>query len=163
MLKDIFQEIKTMLQKEVESYYADRLVSLVFFGSGARGTQNENSDLDFLVVAHDLPSGRLKRVKEFEVVEDRLTPFLDKSTSMGFSIQLSPVFKSCDEAESGSPLFLDMVEDAEIVYDRFDFFSTVLDKLRKRLAALGAKRVWRGNAWYWDLKPDFKPGEVIEI
>jgi predicted nucleotidyltransferase len=68
MLKDIFQEIKTILQKEVESYYADRLVSIVFFGSAARGTQNNNSDVDLLIVAEDLPSGRLKRVKEFEII-----------------------------------------------------------------------------------------------
>ena len=73
------------------------------------------------------------------------------------------MFKSREEAERGSPLFLDMVEDAEIAFDRNDFFSNVLDALRMRLAALGAKRVWRGNAWYWDLKPDVKPGEVIEI
>jgi hypothetical protein len=38
-----------------------------------------------------------------------------------------------------------------------------LEKLRKRLTELGAKRVWRGNAWYWILKPDLRPGEVFEL
>jgi len=56
-----------------------------------------------------------------------------------------------------------MVEDARILYDRQDFFSRRLDRLKKRLDELGAKRVRRGNAWYWDLKPDYRPGEIIEL
>ncbi|HWP57484.1 MAG TPA: hypothetical protein VNL14_06340, partial [Candidatus Acidoferrales bacterium] len=42
-------------------------------------------------------------------------------------------------------------------------YDSYLQRLRERLARLGARRVWRGNAWYWDLKPDFKPGDVFEI
>ena len=56
-----------------------------------------------------------------------------------------------------------MVEDARIVLDRDGFFAGVLDRLRGRLHALGARRVWRGTRWYWDLKPDRRPGEVIEL
>jgi len=29
---------------------------------------------------------------------------------------------------------------------------------------LGSRKVILGNgSWYWDLKPDWKPGEVIEL
>ena len=38
-----------------------------------------------------------------------------------------------------------------------------LDRFAARLAALGARRKWRGSAWYWDLKPDYRPGEVFEL
>jgi hypothetical protein len=31
------------------------------------------------------------------------------------------------------------------------------------LEQLGARRIWRGNAWFWDLKPDYRPGEVFEL
>jgi uncharacterized protein len=65
--------------------------------------------------------------------------------------------------EAGSPLFLDLVEDARILYDEGDFFAGRLERLRERLAALGSRRVWRGNAWYWILKPDLKPGETISL
>lgn len=37
------------------------------------------------------------------------------------------------------------------------------DRLRARLSQLGARRIWRGNAWYWELKPDLKPGEVFAL
>ena len=31
------------------------------------------------------------------------------------------------------------------------------------LTALGARRIREGTTWYWDLKPDFQPGDVVEI
>lgn len=76
---------------------------------------------------------------------------------------MSPVFKTPDEAVAGSPLFLDMVEDVEIHYDRDKFFEQRLDVLKKRLEDLGARRIWHGNAWYRDLKPDYTPGEVFDL
>jgi len=56
-----------------------------------------------------------------------------------------------------------MVDDALILYDKNNFFSKRLGRLRNRLNELGAKRVWRGNTWHWVLKPDYKPGDVIEL
>jgi hypothetical protein len=74
-----------------------------------------------------------------------------------------PVIKSSEEAEIGSPLFLDMVDDARVLYDRDGFFARRLERLRTRLNELGARRIWRGKVWYWDLKPDDQPGEVFEL
>jgi uncharacterized protein len=79
------------------------------------------------------------------------------------AVRLSPVIKTPEEAAQGSPLFLDMVEDAKIIFDRGGFMQQLLSDLRGRLEKLGAKRIWLGNAWYWDLKPDYRPGEVFEI
>jgi hypothetical protein len=49
------------------------------------------------------------------------------------------------------------------LYDREGFLQSALGRLKARLESLGARRIWRGNAWFWDLKPDFKPGDVIEL
>ena len=76
---------------------------------------------------------------------------------------MSPVFKTPAEIEHGSPLLFDMVEDARILTDRDGYLEAVLGRLRYRLRELGARRIWRGNAWFWDLKPDYKPGEIFEI
>lgn len=105
----------------------------------------------------------MKRVAQFLTVEDRIETFLESLQKEGMNTYISPVFKTPEEAEMGSPLFLDMVEDASILFDRNGFFSKVLERLRNRLKELGSKRVWKGNAWYWVLKPDYKPGEVIEL
>lgn len=163
MLKERFKELQDKLLAEVKSFYGDRLISFVVFGSVARETYRFDSDIDLLIIAEDLPKGRMKRVAQFLTVEDRIETFLESLRKEGMNTYISSVFKTPEEAEMGSPLFLDMVEDASILFDRNGFFSKVLERLRNRLKELGAKRVWKGNAWYWVLKPDYKPGEVIEL
>jgi len=105
----------------------------------------------------------MKRVAQFSTVEDRIAPFLESLKKEGIDTFISAIFKTPQEAELGSPLFLDMVEGARILYDKNGFFKKRLDRLRKRLKELGAKRVWRGNIWHWVLKPDYRPGDVIEL
>lgn len=90
-------------------------------------------------------------------------PFLDSLKREWINTYLSPVIKSPEEVEAGSPLFLDMVEDALILFDRDGFFAGRLERLRRRMAELGSRRIWRGDFWYWILKPDYRPGDVIEL
>ena len=140
-----------------KDHYGERLISLAVFGSVGRGTPRPDSDIDLLLVIKGLPLGRITRVKEFAAIE----------TALGMAIQgrieLSPVFKTPEEIANGSPLFLDMVEDVRMLFDRDDFFKNILKNLKERLQRLGARRIWQGNVWYWDLKPDYKQGEIFEI
>jgi len=164
MLKERFRELEERLLTEIKSFYGERLVSVIVYGSVARETQTFDSDLDLLIIAEGLPQGRMKRIREFDPIEDKLEPFLKSlRQNEGINTYISTVIKSHEEAEKGSPLFLDMVEDAKILFDKGGFFAGVLERLRKRLRELGAKRIWKGNVWYWDLKPDYKPGDIIEL
>ena len=163
MLKAKFKELQEKLLEETKSFYGDRLVSFVVFGSVARETFRYDSDVDLLIIAENFPKGRMKRVAQFSAVEDRIAPFLESLKKEGINTYISVIFKTPQEAELGSPLFLDMVEDARILYDKNAFFSKRLERLRNRLKELGAKRVWKGNVWHWVLKPDYQPGEVIEL
>lgn len=164
MLKERFRELEERLLTEIKSFYGERLVSVVVYGSVARETQTFDSDLDVLIIAEGLPTGRIKRIREFDSIEERIEPFLKLLRQQdGIHTYISTIIKSPEEAERGSPLFLDMVEDARILFDRNGFFNGVLERLRRRLKELGARRIWRGNAWYWDLKPDYKPGDIIEL
>ncbi len=161
---------KTSLEKAIDALmkaclrcYGERLVSVVLFGSVGRDTSNPDSDIDLLIVAEQLPKGRMQRVQEFGCVEQALQPLLAELSSINCHVELSPVFKSPEELIQGTPLLLDMVEDARILYDPSGFCGKILDRLANRLKELRAKRVWRGNAWWWDLKPDYRSGEVFEI
>lgn len=138
------------------------LVSVVVFGSVARGDFRSDSDIDVLIVADGLPD-RYERFKIFDEVEKCLEGELSELRRAGFSAFINPIIKSVEEAGRISPLYLDMVEDAVILYDRDGFFGKILDKLRRRLEELGAKRVRLGKKWYWVLKEDYRFGEVIEI
>ncbi|MBI1882816.1 MAG: nucleotidyltransferase domain-containing protein [Chlamydiae bacterium] len=163
MLKSSFRELQKSLLRQAKLFYGKSLVSLVIFGSVARETQRFNSDLDFLLVVKDLPRGRMRRVREFERIENRLEPLVKKLRKKGIDTYFSPIIKSPEEVEFGSPLFLDMVYDAKILLDRDRFFFKRLERLRARLKELGSRRIWYGSAWYWELKPDYKPGEIFEI
>jgi predicted nucleotidyltransferase len=162
-LHDHVERLLTELTGHVRAHYADRLVSLVVFGSMGRATPRPDSDMDLLIVAEPMPDGRMARVGEFATIEQSLATTLAAGRRAGFFNECSPVFKTPDEVRTGSPLLLDMVEDARILYDLDDFFQKAIDRLKERLARQGARRIWRGNAWLWDLKPDYRPGDVFEL
>ncbi len=163
MLKALFDQLLGGLAQACHLVYGERLVSLVVFGSVGRGTPRQDSDIDLLVVARELPPGRVRRVEEFSAVEEALQGALMEARTQGVETYLSPVFKTPEEVRAGSPLFLDMLDDARILYDEGEFFASEMRAFRERLERLGARRVWVGDSWYWDLKPDYRSGEVFEI
>jgi predicted nucleotidyltransferase len=162
-LVERYDAILSRIAEEVSRVYGPRLVACAVFGSVGRGTQRQDSDIDLLIVARGLPRGRFARVGEFLAVEARLENDLRPVDAGAAPIDLSPVFKSPEEAEEGSPLFLDMVEDARILLDPEGFLARRLDRLRARLRELGARRIVIGNGWYWELKPDIRPSETFAL
>ena len=45
-------------------------------------------------------------------------PLIEELRAKGINVDLSLVIKTPEEAVKGSPLYLDMVEDAVVLYDR---------------------------------------------
>lgn len=163
MLAQAFEDLLGHIVRAAREVYGQRLVSVVVFGSVARGTQRFDSDIDLLLVIRELPSGRMKRVEEFAAVEERLADVLASARRQGIQTEISPLLRTPDEVCQGGLIYLDMTEDARVLYDPTGFFQAFLQGLRARLAELGSVRVRRGESWYWILKPDLKPGEVIEL
>ena len=76
---------------------------------------------------------------------------------------LSVVVVASDQAAVTRPLYLDLIEDAVYLADD-GTMRRVLDGLRERMRALGSERIFLPDgSWYWDLKPDLVPGEVVEL
>lgn len=162
-LLELRERLEAGLLTAAQACYGARLHSLLIYGSTGRGTFSINSDVDLLVVAESLPVGRMARVGEFERVEKTLGALLSEIRARGWQVELSPIFRTPAEVEIGSPLFLDMTEDARVLLDRNDLMARRLDRLRARLKRLGSRRIWQHDIWYWDLKPDFQPGDRIEL
>jgi predicted nucleotidyltransferase len=163
MLIERFDAFERALVEQLRRHYGPRLVSVAVFGSVGKGTPHPQSDLDVVIVVRDLPRGRFNQTAEFAPVEEALEPMVTSLRGEGIETRLSPVLKTPEEALSGSPLFLDCVEDARVLVDEGGLFRGILERLRARLEQLGARRIRFGSAWYWDLKPDVKPGEVFDL
>lgn len=158
---------ETLLKKVIDGtmrFFGENLVSIVLYGSLARGEIKKDSDIDLLIVSENLPKERLKRqdifMKMERGVDEEIKRIYEK---WGIYPYISPILKTKEEANILSPLYLDMVTDARILYDKDDFFKKVLAKLRLELELLNAKKIKVGKKWYWDLKPDYKSGDVISI
>ena len=76
-----------------------------------------------------------------------------EGTGLGGTGQAVARVQDAGRVEAGSPLFLDMIDDARLLHDTDGFFRRYLDGFRPRLQVLGSRRIWLGNAWYWELKP----------
>jgi hypothetical protein len=163
MLRERFHEIVEAVRRACLTEYGERLISLAVFGSIARGTMRPDSDIDLLLVVDPLPQGRIARVREFEAIEAKVADTIERTQREGIHTILSPVIRTPAEVSQGSPLFLDMTDQAWILYDQSHFLRDYLDALSARLAVLGAKRIHSGGSYYWLLKPDFKPGEEVPL
>ena len=158
----LHQIIKHLVD-ELVRYFGEDLYSVILYGSIARGDWRNDSDIDILIIADNLPRSRLDRQRIFIEIEQYLEDEVKRLWDSGYYHDFSPILKTPEEAKRFSPLYLDMVEDAVILYDKNNFFRKILDRLTKILSKLGAKRVRIGNYWIWDLKPDYTFGEVISI
>jgi predicted nucleotidyltransferase len=141
----------------------DNLTSVLLFGSVARGEAHPQSDIDLLVVCRRLPHGAFRRRDLLEPIRERIREHLEPLWRQGQYTDVVEVIKSEEEARHTRLLYLDMTEDAILLYDREGFFEAILAGLRRRMAKLGSVRRRLGKVRYWDLKPDFKPGERIEL
>ena len=144
-------------------HYGDALLAVAVYGSVGRGMPRPDSDVDLLMVAEGLADRHALRVRDFRAVEEALADRLAAAGVAGLQPELSPVLMTPAELERGSMLLLDMTEDARILFDPAGCLAGALDRLRGRLRELGSRRIWLGNAWYWDLKPDYKPGDVFDV
>lgn len=140
----------------VRARWGQDLISVVLFGSWARGEARPGSDIDVLVIRGGFPKSRLDRHMElFEVA---------KAVSREFASRVSIVPLTLEEARETKPFYLGMLTACSILYDAGDFFHSLLRRLNDRLRALGAqRRTDRDGFEYWVLKPDYRLGEVVEL
>jgi DNA polymerase sigma len=163
MWSGAFEDIVAELPSACLAVYGDRLRSVALYGSVARGTMRPDSDIDLLIVAEPLAPSRAVRMDEFEVVDRHLAGAIGAARSRGVNTIVMPVIKTPEELRAGSMLHLDMTDQARILFDRGHLLRDYLDDLGRRLRAMGARRVPFGGGYYWELKPDFRWGDRIEL
>ncbi len=162
------------LQKKYAAAFADALrrrlgddlLAVVLYGSVARGGAHPESDMDVLIVWRNAPSTYYARLAVAIDVSERIRSLPDVLAVHAEApyAQLGFLILSEEEARQNRYVYLDMTEEAIILYERERFFTQRLAEMRARLAEPGSRRVWLPDGtWYWDLKPDLIAGEVFEL
>jgi hypothetical protein len=113
-----------------------------------------------LVVLEDAPEGMLAR-RILEPAYEILIPELEDLWRKGIYPDLIDLILSRAEAQLLRRLYLDMSQEAVLLYDRDRFLETIQARVRKRLRNAGAERRAMGRHWHWDLKQDFAFGEIV--
>ena len=157
------EKIIDKLKLEVIQNYPG-LISLVLFGSVARNDHRPNSDIDILIISENLPNGRGNRIEFFtSLIKKKYEEILTQLSTTPNTIEINPIIKTPREVLQGGYIYLDMVEDAKLLFDKEKFFESFLQRLKIKMNLWGSKKIPFENSYYWILKPDLKPGEVLHL
>jgi len=162
LFKGYLDEILNQLKERL----GQTLVSVVLYGSVARGEAGEGSDIDLLVVSGSFGRSFGSRFELFNEVENSLLSSESRRRlrQLKRGTLISPVPLTPEEVKRNPPILLDIIVDGIILYDKDGFLKDRLEELEKKLQSLGARRIrLPSGSWYWDLKPDYQFGEVVEI
>lgn len=166
MITPLYNDYVNLIVELLKAKLGDNLVSVVLFGSVARGEAGEGSDIDLLVVLESFNDSFGERFRIFQEIENELLTSRSRLElrKRRLGTLISPIPLTKDEVKQHPPIMLDILTDGIILYDKDDFIKRQLNELQERLKALGARKVRLPDGrWYWDLKPDYKMGEVVEI
>ncbi len=122
--KTILNTLLSEIREKAIKHYRDRLVSLVVFGSVAKGKATPTSDVDLLIVLEDKPESSFKTYMDFyENVESKLNIIED------ISIRISPIFLKKTSLKEEIPWLWDT--EFIVLYDKNGFFDRFLKRLER--------------------------------
>ena len=132
-------------------YLSNHLVSIVLFGSHARGNAKETSDFDLFIIAEELP------VKVFQRIL-----FIRKPLKGQFAERICIIAKTPEEVlKNLPPLFLDLGLDGIILFDKDNFFKNLQTKIREIIQQAGLQRKKVNGEFYWEWQtPPLKGWEI---
>lgn len=145
MKRGIDTSIFKGLTKALQSKLGDGLVSIVLFGSRARGEGAGTSDWDIFLLAEDLPEHPFDR-----------QCFLREMIPKEFPIQISILPKTVEEFEKDFPaIYLDIATDGIILFDKDHYVYRKLQKIREIIQEAGLERRVKFNSliWKWKNRP----------
>lgn len=155
--------IDRFLKALIENLGAENLYGCALFGSVARGTAREESDIDlFLLISKRTRAIEDKIIKLLLDVEEweEKKNLKEENLLANFTI----IAKTIEELKANPLILLDIIDEGIVLYDPNSKLNEIFINFKNRLRELGAEKIiFKDGSWCWDLKPDWKPGEVVEI
>lgn len=167
----MFQPITVTLLKPVVNRFlsiakgalGEDLLAIAIFGSVARGHAKPTSDIDLLMV---LRGGRKAPYEEFVQWLQSLRESDEYKTLelQGIRAKPSAIFFNEIKLQSHPWLLLDVQDCHEMLWDPYGILEKTLKDVRSQMHKLGSRKVMLDNGrWYWDLKPSWKPGDIVQL
>ena len=159
-------DVKPLLDTYLAAVRAElgaRLSAVALYGSVARGEAHASSDIDLFVIHRGVDA------EVFEVFlqaalrlrDHRLTGELQ---ARDVPTEPYPVLRSERGLVDTPWLLLDICDHGIVLFDPHKVLETKLARLRARMRELGSQRIeLPDGSWYWDLKPDLRPGETFAL
>ncbi|ODS35849.1 hypothetical protein BEH94_05605 [Candidatus Altiarchaeales archaeon WOR_SM1_SCG] len=136
--KSINEFVEMLLDK-----FKDRIAAIVLFGSVAKGTAKRTSDIDLLIIAHDVPKRMLDRE---EMLADEIMKIIKKHY-----VRIMPILLEPQELSTRyiNPLFYGMLTGYSVLYDPQKLWSNYLLKIKPRI--LQKKPIYIENEKRWQI------------
>jgi len=152
-----------LLNNSKFSFGEEVILSCALFGSVARGEAKTHSDVDLLVIHKQVEFDPVKRFVDILLDLRKEKEYL-QLIEKGIYPEPNVIFVTPEEISHKPLILLDIMDHGLILLDEDGFLASKLKKLKEKLAEMGAEKiVLKDGSWAWDLKPDWKPGEVIEM
>jgi uncharacterized protein len=131
----------SVLIQALRTAFAERLKTVVLFGSRARGDATPESDHDVFLVVENLPKEPVSRLMELRgSLRDCLADLPGAVSLVG---RTPPEFES-----DLTPLYLDVCVDGICLYGA-DYFEPFRRRALDGLGESGMQRKKIGDTWYW--------------
>ena len=138
-IQTLYLNYASFIAEKLEEILQNDLVSVLLFGSAARGDAGEGSDIDILIVAEKF--GTKGRFEVFNEIEKELKASDEyrelKDNKLG--TLMSPIPLTPSEVDMNPSILLDMVTDGIILYDVDDFINNKMKSLRKKRQLLPSR------------------------
>ena len=139
------KSVEHTIIEEMKKYFGDQLVSVVLFGSQARGTADEHSDIDLVVIAEGVPKDW--RQQDEMIIELKVSPGL-------INLPVSIILKSPDVVKASldtvQPLLFGILKSYRVLYDPDNFFETQAQTYRRHMQEWDVREigdhVWKVGA-----------------
>ncbi|MDI6793314.1 MAG: nucleotidyltransferase domain-containing protein [bacterium] len=116
--------------------FGTRLISIVLFGSLVNGRSHRFSDIDLLVVAEGLPDNWRDR--------DKIVLDIDFNCGRHVELVLVSPEDLLFSVENIAPLMLEIYDNNQVLYDRGQFFSSLMKEFVVNLRLRQAKKIREG-------------------
>ena len=158
-----YKKFLNILIEMLKNKANDGLLSVVLYGSVARGKAKPESDIDLLIL-YEKEKIDLNKIFPKIIIEARETNEYKKLWENGIYAEVSPYLVTIEELKENPLILLDIMEEGIVLFDKDECFKSLMEKFKEKIKELGSRKVFLPDgSYYWELKPDWKPGEIVEI